>query len=95
MASFFPVVSVFVHAIQCYVQQLLLQKGANFLHIACSEGSDKILCRIIGAPPPLLPDVLKELFMATDKVSECIHRNVQCVKHITPNIHESYYQGLI
>ena len=56
-----------------------LQKGANFLHIACSEGSDKTLRHIIGDLPPLLPDVLKELFMATDKVSECIHLHVSII----------------
>lgn len=41
-----------------------LQKGATFLHIACSEGSVKRLQHIIR-DGSLLP---KELLMATDKV---------------------------
>ena len=47
-----------------------LQKEANVIHIASSVGSVKTLqLLVVDRPPPLIQDQLKELFMATDKVS--------------------------
>ena len=51
-----------------YVCTLKLVYIQNFLHVACRQGSVETLNHIIHHPPPLIPDDLKQLFMATDEV---------------------------